>query len=719
MRTIAAAAVLLGGITVAAPSAWAQRTTVTAGAEAGGRAFITEPADSEKARFEQYRDMSAGPVLESLFLRAERDSFSSLQLIGRNIGFRDQALSLRGNHPGRADVQLRWDRITHLFSTNARFLGSELTPGVFVLPSPRPDTATLNASAYVGPIRERWDPVKATVTLTPSRQWDFKAEYQFVDKNGYRPMGMGFGSPGGNAREINEPLDQTMNDIRLSQAYTRRRFQAMVSYAYSRFSNALESVTSDNPLVTVDSLRAGTSRGRTALAPSNHAQTLTGTVAVTLPRRTRVTGTLSYGWRNQNAPFIAPTINPVNQDSLTRAGYVFPTSLNGSVHTSLVNVTVASRPVRLVSVAARFRSFDQKDKTPDIGVPIMVINDRTITEGAESERFPYSRDNADASVTVRPLPPIALTAGYGWERMTRDTTLRNVGRVTENLGRFSLDYTALSWASASVSYVYGRRRGSDYRQVDEAENPDARRFDEADRNRHSWNFMLSVTPIDQISLTGTWQRGRDTFPNSPYGVQRDNSNAVGAEVEWTPIPRLSLGVGYQREWYDNEFTSRYRTGSTDATLNNPTWNWIATNIDTSITTFVSVGATLMPNRLEFTGIWQLSRSTFQMQAINPVTPTGGTATQNTAATAMDFPTAVQRIQPLTLDLRYRVSPDWSVTARYQSEHFNNYDFRTTGLAPATGNFIFEGNNLLPYNADLFTILIAFRPGVLRMPRSGM
>jgi MtrB/PioB family decaheme-associated outer membrane protein len=710
---------LAGGITVAAPAAWAQRTTLTGAAQAGGRGFITQPADSEKARFEQYRDMTEGVLIESIFLRAERDSFTSLQLIGRNIGLRDQNLSLRGNDPGRADVQLRWDRITHLFSTNARFLGTELTPGVFVLPAPRPDTATLNASAYVGPIRERWDPVKATITVTPSRRWDFKAEYQFVDKQGRRPMGMAFGSPGTNAREINEPIDQTMNDIRLSQAYTRPRFQAMVSYAYSRFSNALESVISDNPRVTVDSLRGGTSRGRTALAPDNHAQTLTGTVAVSLPRHTRVTGTLSYGWRNQNAPFIPATINPLNQDSLTRAGYVFPTSLNGNIHTSLVNVTLASRPARPVSVSARFRSFDYNDKTPEIGVPIMVINDRTFAAGAESERFPYTRHNADASVSVRPLPPLALTAGYGWERMDRDTAVRNVDRVTENSGRFSLDYTAFAWASARLSYLYGRRRANEYHQVDASENPDSRRFDEADRNRHSWNLMLTVSPIDQVSLTGTWQRGRDTFPSSPYGVQRDNSNAIGAELEVTPIPRLSLGVGYQREWYDNGFTSRYRTGSTDATLNNATWNWVATNIDTSITTFVSVGATLVPNRLEFTGIWQLSRSTFQMQAFNPAIPTGGTAAQNTSATAMDFPTATQRIQPMTLDLRYRLSPDWWLTARYQSEHFDNYDFRTTALAPATGNFIFEGNNLLPYDADLFTILITFRPGALRLPWSGI
>jgi MtrB/PioB family decaheme-associated outer membrane protein len=721
MRTTAAAAALLAaGMAVAGPSAVrAQNTSVTGGAEVGVRTFITEPADQQLAKFLQYRDVPSGLIWQSVYFRVARDSFTTLQLFGHNLGQQDQDLSLRANQPGTADVQLRWDRIPHVFSTNARFLGTESAPGIFTLPVPRPDTATLNRSPFVAPVKERWDPINGTLTLTPSPKWDFKVEYQHIDKNGDRPMGMAFGGSNNNAREINEPIDQSMNDLRLSQAYTQPHFQAMVSYAYSQFSNALQSVGSDNPLVTVDSLAAGTSRGRTALAPNNQAQTITGTAAVSLPRHTRVTGTLSYGWRSQNEAFIAPTINSKDLDSLTRAGYVFPTSLNGSIHTSLVNLTMTSRPIRPVTVSARYRSYDFKDETPEVSVPILVISDRTFAAGATSERFPYTQDNADVSVSVRPRAPFTVTAGYAWDRMDRDSAVRNVSRVTENTNRLSVDYTGLAWASVRLSYNHGERRGSEYYQLTTSENPDSRRFDEADRNQSNLDLMLTVTPIDQITLTGTYQVGRDTFPNSPDGVQRDNSNAIGAELDWTPIPRFLMGAGYLREWYNNQFDSRYRTGSTDATLNNATFTWVATNIDSSTTAYVTFSATLIPNRLELGGMWQISKSTFQMQAFNPVTPTGGTAAQNAAATAMTFPAATQELQPLTLNVRYRLSADWSLTARYQTEHFTNYNFQTTGLAPGTGNYVFEGNNLLPYDAKYFTILVAYRPGLLRLPRPAL
>lgn len=719
MRIAGAVVALMAtaGLALVAPSAARAQTDVTGGAEVGARSFVTEPGAQALAKFLMYRDLPSGLLLQAFFLRATKDSLSTVQLLGHNVGLQDQSLSLRGNHPGMADLQLRWDRVPHDFSTNARFLGTETAPGVYTLPVPRPDTATLNRSPFVGPVRERWDPVKGTLLITPTPAWDLKVEFQHIDKNGDRPMGMAFGGSNNNAREINEPIDQTMTDFRVSQAYTQKRYTAMISYAYSQFSNALQSVTSDNPLATVDSLGKSPASGRTALAPNNQAQTVTGVAAFSLPRHTRVTGTLSFGWRTQNQAFIAPTINARNQDSLTRAGYVFPTSLNGSIHTSLVNLTLSSHPLSPVTVVARYRSYDFRDNTPEVSVPILVISDRTFAAGATSERFPYSQANADVSVSVIPIGPFTVTGAYLWNRMERDSLVRNVARVSENTGRVSLDYAGLQWAAARLSYTSGQRRGSEYQQTTTSENPDSRRFDEADRNRNSLDILLTLTPVSQVSFSGTYQVGRDTFPNSPYGVQRDNSNSIGAEIDWAPIPRVSIGVGYLREWNNNQVTSQYRTGTTATTLDNPTWNWVATNIDSSSTAYATFMATVVPNRVEVGGSWQRSHSVFQMQAYNPVTPAGGTAAQNVAATAMTFPAATQDLQPLSLYVRYRVSANWSAMLRYDTEHFNNYDFRTTNLAPATGNYVFEGNTLLPYDAKYFTIQIAFRPGQIRLPRS--
>jgi MtrB/PioB family decaheme-associated outer membrane protein len=722
------AAVMAIGMALTLPrAAQAQRTTVTGAGEVGFRIFIDTAGlgdwqglgDSNRAKFIQYRDMPKGLIMPSLYFGIARDSFSTLQLFGRNIGQKDQDLSLRGNRPGMADVQLRWDRITHVFSTNSRFLGTiDSTLGISTLPNPRPDTATLNHSPYVAPVRTQWDPVNATISLMPSPNWDFKAEYQHVAKDGSRPMGMAFGGSSTNAREINEPIDQSMNDIRLSQGYSQKNFQTVLTYTYSQFTNALQSVTSDNPLVTVDSFKLGTSQGRTALAPNNSAQTFTAVAAGNLPYHTRINGLFSYGWRSQNQDFIPATINPRNQDSLTRAGYVFPASLNGSIHTTLANFTVTGRPSPELTLAAKYRYYNFDDLTARPKIPVLVISDRTFAAGAMSESYPYTRTNADFSFSYRPFLPVNVTAGINQDQMSRDSTVRNVTETGEMTKRVSFDYAGSRWGSARISYVYGERRGV-YRQLTTAENPDTRRFDEADRNHSALTVMLTATPIDQISLTGTYQVGRDTFPASPFGVQHDNSNAIGFDAEFSLGSRVVIGGGYLHEWYDNQMRSMYRTGSTSATLENPTWIWVATNIDTSTIGYVNFTASLIPNRLEVSGLWQISKSVFQIMANNPTTPANGTIAQDSAASAMDFAPATQELRPLSIQMRYRINNNWSVMARYQTEHYTNYDIRTSNLAPATGNFVFQGNSLLPYDAKFFTIMVAFRPQLIRLPRSAM
>jgi MtrB/PioB family decaheme-associated outer membrane protein len=698
----------------------AAQGSITGAADLGVRGFSTEPTAQQKARMLQYRSLSSGVLGQSLYARwSPRDSFSTLQFFGNRIGELDQSLSLRANHPGTADLQLRWDRAPHTFSTNARLLGTEASPGVYTLPTPRPDTATLNHSGYVAPVRTRWDPVRVSLTLTPGSAWDFKADYIHIGKTGQRPMGMAFGGSSNNAREILEPIDQTTQGFRVSQAYTQKRFSVRVMYDLSIFTNTLQSVTSDNPLVTVDSLRLGTSRGRTALAPDNRAQTLTSTATVNLPLRTRVTGTAAFGWWSQDQAFIPATINARNQDSLTRAGYVFPTSLNGRIHTSMANMAINSRPVKSVTVNAHYRHYAYKDLTDSTGAPILVISDRTMATGAARERFPWSRNNLDGAATLRLPRGFSVTGSYAWEQMNRDTAARNVGEVIEKTPRVSLDYNGFSWLTFRASYSHGTRRYDLYHQLTTSEMPEARRFDEADRDRNRLSFLVTANPVDQVTLMGTYDVGRDSFPNSAFGVQSDRNQAIGGEIDWSPISRFSVGGGILHEWNDNVFNGRYRTGSTTTTLANPTWVWIATNTDTSTTAYASFLATLIPGRLEAGGQYEVSKSRFRLMAVNPQTPTGGTTAQNTSATAMSFPTATQEFKPISLFARYNVSRDWGVTLRYTSESYKQYDFRTTGLNPATGNYIFLGNDLLPYDAKFFTMTVSFRPSLLRNTRAAM
>jgi MtrB/PioB family decaheme-associated outer membrane protein len=688
---------------------------LTGAAEIGVRSFSQPLTAQQRGKFEEYRDRPTGLLLQQLLLAyTPPDSFRSYRLTASDVGLLDQRLSLRAKQPGLFDFQLLWDRLPHLFSSDARSLFTESSRGVYALPSPRPDTAAFNRAEFVGPIRTVWEPVKLALGLTPSSAWDFKAEYTRIGKRGERPMGQAFGGPGANASEILEPIDQTMHDLKLSQSYARSSFQVAATYDVSLFRNSIGSVSSDNPLQTTDTPTAGAARGRTALAPDNVAHTVVVTGGVELPARTRVTGNAAVSWWRQDAAFIPSTSNSAIVDP--RLAQV-PTSLGGSARTANLAASVTTRPLPSLTFSGRFRSYAYRDAAETSAIPIIIVNDRSVDPADTARRDPFTRRNADLSGSWRLIEPLALSVGYAWEQMERDPLERQVLRTNERTPRVTLDFTGFEWFGLRASYSKGWRRGTGYDAGDE--NPDSRRFDEADRDRERTNLMASITPVERVTLTGTWQVGHDLYPESRYGVQSDRSSAVGADVSFSLSNWLTGGFGVMRETFDDLMRARYRAGTQ---LGNPTYDWIGDNTDVSTTTSADLTAIVIPGRLEAGASYELSRSRYAMATSNPITPTGGTAAQDRSATAVDLPEVSQTLQPMGTYVRYRFRPEWAFTLRYYGELYTQRDYKTLGVNPATATsatalFLFLGNNFQNYDARYFTFSFTYRPQAIRVGRT--
>jgi len=692
---------------------------VTVAAEVGARSFTEDPSLRDRAKFEEYKATPSGLVVQQLFVGyTPADSFRLFQLVARNVGQADQSVSLRGMQPGLFDLQLRWDRIPHVFSTNARSLGTEVSRDVFTLPSPRPDTATWNRTApYLAPVRSNWDAVRLAAVYSPTPEWDVKAEITSIGKKGQRPVGMSFGSPGSNFREILEPIDQTQQGVRISQAFSRERFQLSAAYDLSRFRNAIPSVTADNPdvLRTTDSPTSGSSRGRSALPPDNLAHTAVVNGAVNLPWHTRVNASASYAWWKQDAAFIPVTINSAIVDARIDS---LPKHLGGASGTSAVSFSATSRPWRPLSLSYRFRAFSFREHAEVEEVPVRIVNDRSISGAAERHDHPFTRKNADVSATWRfDQAPVTVSAGYGWDHWLRDEEARNMHRLTEDIGRASVDYAPFDWLSMRTSYSRGFRRGSDpYIQNEPVDLPEHRRFDQADRDRERTVAKALVMPRDELSFSVNWEVGKDEYPHTLYGTQSDQTTLIGGDVSWAPGHRFSLDAGYGRETFLTRMRARYRT---TGQLTNLSYDWVANNRDVVTTTNFGFTAVIVPDQWEAGGRLDIARARFVMATYNPTTPTGGTAAQIFAATASDLPEVTQTMQPMTLYVRYRYSDEWAATLRYQTERYDQNDFRTLGLRPAESTGIFLGNNFNNYDARFLTFTVSYRPALIRVGRSAM
>jgi len=739
-------------------------------AELGPRSYTSQLSALEAGKFEEYRDLRANDRTHLLFQQVlaqyvPANRFATYSLSARKVGDRDQSMWLSLKRPGAWDAQLRWDRIPHTYSTTARSAGIELgNPGVNRLPAPRPDSTAWRNDAYVGPLRNQVDPIKATFALTPSEKLDFKAQYMHIAKNGQIPRSISFSGSSGPQREYASPIDQTINDVRISQGFSSgerartgslsflKSYQFNLGYAYSRFSNAVRSTLVDSPQLSISSFSGGTSVARVSLEPNNSAQTASANAAVQLPKRTHISGSVSKSWARQNDPFFPQTSN----DSLARdpnyalvSSYTRP-SLDGAARTSTYMASVTTHPISKLTLTGRYRTFDLSNSTPAFGIQAMVVSDRTVAL-ADSEKFephPFTKTNMFVGANYLLWTGLTVSAGYGWEDWKRDPAVRNIEKTSETVPRASIDYTGVPWFSLRTSYIGGSRRGNTPYTEAATEILNFRRFDEADRDRTRLSFNASVMPVDQLTLGLTVESGMDKFPHSQYGVQQDKSIAHGIDVDLSPTRWLNASAGWMRENVKDSANYRYRTGAVGSvTYDNPTYRWMNTNKDRNTTMFAALNATVIPERLDLIGTWSMIDSHWQMFNDNVTTPTGGTAAQNLSATAQDWPEVSQRLEPLSMGLRFNYRPDWAITFGFNSESYRQTDFRTVapvftttglndgpvmpvGYAPGdlpgtigqvagsnTGQYHFLGNNFRPYHATYFTLLVAYHPSLIPFPRA--
>ena len=724
----------LAGFAVLAvsPAAWAQTEILgyklDGSVELGGRAYIDRPTDKQSGKFEEYRDIPQGLFLEDLRLRlSTKDDRYLFEFKAKEAGEEDQNFLLRSSRLGFYEFEFEWDQIPHIYSTTGRMLSTEASRGVFTLPSPRPPLADHDSAPRLDEIGLRWDTARLSLSLTPTPEWDLKAEYTRINKDGDRPIGMSFAGGGGPSLEILEPIEQTVHDFKVSASLARETWQLQFTYTFSLFENSLDGVIADNPTVglTTDGAFAATatggtstpSRGRIALAPDNTAHTWTLAGGVNLPLRTRVNAALSYSWRLQNQDFLPHTINP-GLVAFAGSQLDLPkSSLDGDVRILLFNLNATSRPLNPLTLTARYRVYDYNDQTDEIIFDGRVDADQTFNvEDTTATRFPYTKHNAGMDARWRILTPLAFTVGMGWERWDRTDKHREAPITDEFMPKASLDYTPTDWMLLRATYAPSFREINDYNSFAHVahvslEEPGLgtgtqhfrlRKFDEANRDRQRGDLLLQLTPLDTLTTSLTYSIRKDDYTHSLFGLQKDDSWAAGIDVTWTPHERLSMSASYVREESLAQLRSKYRaTGQ----LDNPTYDWVARNSDAIDTFGAGVNATLIPRVLDLGLNWNFSYALWRMKAFNPLTPTPAAS----STTAENFPAIEDTLNRLEAFLRYHFWKNWTAKLQYVFESFQKTDFRTDHLLPSEGTTnIFLGNDLKNYDAHILALTLGYR-----------
>ena len=709
-------------------------------AEAGVRFFL-DPSQKERAKFEEYRDINQGLYLQGLWLRffTPDEKYSGV-IGGRQWGLQDQEYHLSFERLGRWEVGFEWDQMRHIFSTNARTLVNETSRGVFALPNPRPPLINYNNGRSIDEISVRWDTARTFLKLSLSENADLFAEYTRIHKDGERPFGMAFGSPGGSAFEILQPIEHTIHDFRLRGTWATEHWQLQAGYTMSIFVNDLTYVRADNPCNPAPAPAApcpavgNTGQfGTVSLPPNNMAHTFSLQGGVNLPMRTRISGNFTYGLRLQNEDFLPQT--STNSRPATTPSLALPQkSLNGNVQTILFNLNATSRPLPVpVTFSAKYRLYDLIDNSDVVKFSDFISNDQNaIARGPRfSERFSYMRQNADLDARWQVARPLAVTLGTGWERWDRSET-REVRVSDEFFAKAAVDVTPADWLMIRATYLPSFRRIGEYRTFAlAAVNQDAapgepgqsyllRKYDESDRDRQRVDLMMQITPTETLTITPSASYRFDNHIASGLshdasgvgqngamlGLQQAVSWSAGMDVNWAPVERLTLAVGYMHE--SNFQKQRSRNRNPD----DPALDWISNSTDTIDTYHASVTAHLIPGKLDLKFAGNYSYALGRVETWNP--NANGSAVYNAVANtnqvARPWPAFEDSLLRLEASLRYHFGQVWTASLNYAYESFRKHDWRTDTINPfVPGNSaVYLGNDLKSYEAHIFGVTLGYR-----------
>jgi len=695
--------------------------------EAGGRFYIDRPPQSSRAKLEEYRDLSPGAVLFGLNLRLLRpDESLFAEFGGSKWGYSDQDYYLSVGRLGTWQFDFLWDQTPHVISTDARLLATQPQRGVFVLPTPRPALPVHNSAPDIDEIAVRWDKAAMRFSYSVTPSLDFVAEYSRIRKEGDKPMGMAFGSPGNNFYEVLQPIDQTVHDFRLRGAFSDPRYQVQLTYGLSVFENDLTRIRADNPCFGNGAPcsagdAGGPATGQSSLPPGNMAHSLSLAAGVNLPMRTRINGNFAWGLNLQNDAFLPHTINPALAGNPDLA---LPShSLNGLVQTWLVYLNATTRPFDPVTFSARYRFYDYSDESQKITFPGVVLDDAALEPSRSAGRWSFQKQNFDVDARTRFLQIFALTTGVGWERWDRNEH-REVPVSDEFFAKAALDATPTEWLLARVTYTPSFRRISNYNTRAHAEHsvledPTAalagqsvllRKFDEAERDRQKVEGQLQFTLSDAFTVTPSASYHWDDYVNSTLGLQQETGISAGIDLTWRPAERVSFSAGYMWELLEQKMRSRSRPVTGTDTLDFVDFDWVSNLEDTVQTAYIGVRAALIPRVLDLRIDGNYSYALGRVETRNPTAPASGTAAQNETARAKRFPAFEDTLLHIETALIYYFQKNWSAKVGYVFEMFDKTDWRTDTLNPFIPGVssIWLGNNLRDYTAHMIGGTLAYR-----------
>jgi hypothetical protein len=532
-------------------------------------------------------------------------------------------------------VQIEYDELQHLYCT--------VNPTIF-------------ANNNIGILVQR---LRFSGYYTPTPDIAIFAENQFLKRTGWQANSYetGPGNPFTFTTTL-RPINYNQNDMKLGVEYDRPTeekspFQGRVSYHISTFENGNASM--QNP--------AG--NAVISLPPSNMAQYVTGEGALDLKAyKTRITGSLTYGWLTQNDSVFEGTTSAATAIPPTLAGRFDGLAGLGAT-TFAANIAGVTRPTAPLTLRYSYNAYNFQNNNVS-GNYNQILT--TAFSGSSSvlrqlEQYSYLRQGVNLGADYRVNNLLAFTAGYAWQGVDRSYAQGNTSSHSPQVG---LRLAPTDWLSLNANYAYLARIGSNFLTAENEGNggvPLTYKSYSGNLNRNTFNFIAEVLPVNSVTCSLNFSIYNDNFLDSTFGIQSDRGWSTGADLSWTPHERVALSIGY-----DHQQLQTKELAVANATILNEVGNVTGdagptlTTSDSYDTFIARADIKLIPNKLTLTtrGSYSFANSNFNNHR-------SGSLDRNSFTSNMD--NLHEYYADIRTFLTYKFDEHWACRAGYIFEAF--------------------------------------------------
>jgi hypothetical protein len=485
----------------------------------GGGWLSDQPRHMNRGYLKEYVPFEQGFLAETDLSLQSKEGLDYYRFWMSNPGLRGaQDFLLQVGKIGVYHAQIEYDELQHLYCT--------VNPSIF-------------ANNNIGILLKR---LRFSGYYSPTPEITIFAEDQFLRRTGFQPSSYvtGPGNPY-NFTTTLRAIQYSQNDLKVGVEYDRPTdekspFQGRVSYHLSTFENgnALMQNPAGNAFIT--------------LPPSNMANYVTGEGALDLKDyKTRITGSLTYGWLSQN-DYVFDSTNSAGPPSTVAGRFDGLAGLGASTFTA--NIAGVSRPSAPLTLRYGYNAYNFENNNTANSILATAFSGGN-QPLLRLEQYSYLRQGVNLGADYRVNNMLAFTTGFTWQGVARTNAQ---GTTQSSSPQVGLRLSPTDWLSLNANYAYTSRIGSNFLTlVTEAGEPTTTlvpltyKFYSGNLNRNNFNFIAELLPVNNITTSFNFSIYNDNFLDSGFGIQSDRGWSTGADVSWRPHDRVALSLGYDHQ----------------------------------------------------------------------------------------------------------------------------------------------------------------------------